>query len=154
MDATLTGFFASIARYTVLGTLTVMGRFGISVASSAAILAAVGFAVGLAFQGILSHSASGVMLLTFRPFTIGDVISAAGVTGKVDAIGLFTTTLGTPDNRRIIVPNGEIAGSTIENIAHHDTRRVDVAVGTDYSADLDRGRRSSSRDSAAPPSIG
>lgn len=138
MDPTLSEFFASLARYTVLilGVLAVLSVFGISVASFAAILAAAGFAVGLALQGTLSHFASGVMLLTFRPFSIGDVISAAGVTGKVDAIGLFTTTLDTPDNRRLIVPNGEIAGSTIENITYHDTRRVDVAVGTDYSADL------------------
>ena len=143
MDPALIEFFASLARYTILvvGLLAVLGVFGIPVASFAAILAAAGFAIGLALQGTLSHFASGVMLLTFRPFTIGDVISAAGVTGKVDAIGLFTTTLDTPDNRRLIVPNGEIASSTIENITHHDTRRVDVAVGTDYGADLSETRQ-------------
>lgn len=138
LDPTLSQFFASLARYAVLvlGGLAVLSVFGISVASFAAILAAAGFAVGLALQGTLSHFAAGVMLLLFRPFKVGDVVSVGGVTGKVDAIGLFTTTLDTVDNRRLIVPNGEISGSTIENITHHPTRRVDVNVGTDYGADL------------------
>ena len=138
LDPTLAAFFSSLARYTVLilGGLAVLGVFGISVASFAAILAAAGFAVGLALQGTLSHFAAGVMLLTFRPFGIGDKVSAADVTGKIVEIGLFTTLFDTPDNRRIIVPNGAIFGSTIENHSHHDIRRVDVGVGTDYGADL------------------
>jgi small conductance mechanosensitive channel len=138
LDPTLATFFSSLARYTVLllGGLAVMGVFGISVASFAAILAALGFAVGLALQGTLSHFAAGVMLLLFRPFAVGDKVSAAGVSGKVVEVGLFTTLFDTPDNRRIIVPNGAIFGSTIENDSHHDTRRVDVSVGTAYDADL------------------
>ena len=138
LDPTLAAFFSSLARYTVLvlGGLTVLGLFGISVASFAAILAALGFAVGLALQGTLSHFAAGVMLLLFRPFTVGDKVSAAGISGKVVEVGLFTTLFDTPDNRRIIVPNGAIFGATIENETHHDTRRVDVSVGTDYDADL------------------
>jgi small conductance mechanosensitive channel len=76
------------------------------------------------------------MLLVFRPFSVGDKVTVAGVTGSVDEIGLFTTSLDSPDNRRFVVPNSEIFGSTIENYTHHDTRRVDVAVGTDYDADL------------------
>ncbi len=138
LDETLAQFFSSLARYAVilLGGLAVLSVFGISVASFAAILAAVGLAVGLALQGTLSHFAAGVMLLLFRPFKVGDVVSVAGETGKVDSIGLFSSTIDTPDNRRLIIPNGEISSSTIENITHHDTRRVDVSVGTDYSADL------------------
>jgi small conductance mechanosensitive channel len=138
LDPTLAAFFSSLARYAVLvlGGLAVLGLFGISVASFAAILAALGFAVGLALQGTLSHFAAGVMLLLFRPFTVGDKVSAAGVSGKVVEVGLFTTLFDTADNRRIIVPNGAIFGDTIENETHHDTRRVDVSVGTDYDADL------------------
>jgi len=94
----------------------------------------------MALSGTLGHFASGVMLLIFRPFKVGDVINAAGVIGKVYEIELFTTALDTPDNRRIIVPNGSIYGATIENISHHPTRRVDVAVGVDYSADIDKTR--------------
>lgn len=142
LDPALTRFFASIVRYTVivLGVLAVLGIFGISVASFAAILAAMGFAVGLALQGTLSHFAAGIMLLLFRPFTIDDVVSVAGVKGKVIEIGLVTTLFDTFDNRRIIVPNGTIYGSTIENLTHHDLRRVDVNVGTDYDAALDETR--------------
>ena len=80
------------------------------------------------------------MLLVFRPFKVGDVIQAAGITAKVDAINLFTTTFDTPDNRRIIVPNSTIASGTIENISYHTERRVEVVVGVDYMADLEKTR--------------
>ncbi|PCI07235.1 hypothetical protein COB72_10665, partial [bacterium] len=81
--------------------------------------------------------------LIFQPSTnevLKDVANAGGTTGKVIEIGLFTTTFDTPDNRRIIVPNGAIFGGTIENVSFHDTRRVDVEVGTDYGADIDKTR--------------
>jgi small conductance mechanosensitive channel len=104
-------------------------------------LAAAGFAVGLALQGTLANFSAGVMLLIFRPFKAGDVIDVAGVKGKVQEISLFTTELDTPDNRRLIVPNGSIFGSTIENVTFHPIRRVDVAVGTDYPADLNATRK-------------
>jgi small conductance mechanosensitive channel len=142
LDPTLAGFFGNLARYTVLvlGGLAVLGVFGVSVASFAAILAAAGFAVGLALQGTLSHFAAGVMLLIFRPFVAGDKVTTADVTGTVVEVGLFSTLFDTPDNRRIVVPNGAIFGSTIENQTHHDTRRVDVSVGTAYEADLETTR--------------
>jgi small conductance mechanosensitive channel len=142
VDETLARFFGKLAKYTVLilGAIIAMGKLGIEVTAFAAILAAAGFAVGMALSGTLGHFASGVMLLIFRPFKVGDVVNAGGVVGKVYEIELFTTALDTPDNRRIIVPNGGIYGSTIENISHHDTRRVDVAVGVDYSADIDKTR--------------
>ncbi len=141
-DATLSNFFAKLVYYTVviIGVTFALGKFGIPITGFAAILAAAGFAVGMALSGTLSNFASGVMLLIFRPFKVGDVINAAGVTAKVNEIELFTTTLDTPDNRRIIVPNGAIYGGTIENITFHDERRCDVSVGTDYSADLDQTR--------------
>lgn len=138
MDATLIRFTANLVRYgvLVLGGLTVLSVFGISVASFAAILAAGAFAIGLAFQGTLGNFSAGAMLLIFRPFKVGDVVEVAGVKGKVVEIDLFTTQLDTPDNRRFVVPNGEIFGSTIENFTFHPIRRVDVDVGTDYDADL------------------
>jgi small conductance mechanosensitive channel len=138
MDPTLTRFSSNLARYgvLVLGGIAVLSVFGISVASFAAILAAGAFAIGLALQGTLGNFSAGAMLLIFRPFKVGDVVSVAGVTGKVVEIDLFTTQFDTPDNRRIVVPNGAIFGSTIENITFHPTRRVDVDVGTDYGADL------------------
>lgn len=137
-DPTLARFAGNMARYgvLVLGGLAVLSLFGISVASFAAIIAAGAFAIGLALQGTLANFSAGAMLLIFRPFRIGDVVSVAGITGKVVEIDLFTTQFDTPDNRRLVVPNGTIFGSTIENITFHPTRRVDVNVGTDYDADL------------------
>ena len=142
VDPTLSRFFSKMVYYFVLliGASFALSKFGIEMTSFAAILAAMGFAVGMALSGTLGNFAAGVMLLIFRPFKVGDVVSAAGVTAKVNAIELFTTTLDTPDNRRIIVPNSAIAGGTIENISFHEERRVDVAVGCDYSASLDETR--------------
>jgi len=142
VDLTLSQFISNILKWLVLllAGLACLGAFGIETTAFAAVLAAAGFAVGIAFQGTLSNFAAGMMLLVFRPFKIGDVVNVAGVTGKVNEIELFTTTVDTPDNRRMILPNGSIFGSAIENISYHATRRVDVAVGTDYSTDLDRTR--------------
>ena len=142
LDDSLSKFLASLIRYAVLvmGILAVLGMVGISVAGFAAVIAALGFAVGLALQGTLSNFASGVMLLLFRPFKAGDVVNAAGITAKVVAIDLFSTQFDTPDNRRIIVPNGAIFGSTIENITHHPIRRADLAIGISYDADLKQTR--------------
>ncbi len=142
VDETLTKFFGNVARYVVLvaAVLMALSVFGIETTSFAAVLAAAGFAVGMALQGTLGNFSAGVMLLTFRPFKVGDIVSVGGVTGKVNEIELFTTTLDTPDNRRFIVPNGTVFGSTIENLTYHPVRRIDVAVGTDYGADLARVR--------------
>lgn len=129
--------FYSIMTFTLLG---ILGMFGISVASFAAVIAAAGFAIGLAFQGTLSNFAAGILLLVFRPFKVGDVVSAGGITGKVYEIDLFSTTFDTPDNRRIIVPNSQIYGNTIENITFHQHRRVDVHVGVEYRAGIDETR--------------
>ena len=141
-DETLERFFAKLIYYVVLviGLTFALSAFGVEVTSLAAVLAAAGFAVGMALSGTLSNFANGVMLLIFRPFDVGDVINAAGVTAKVNAIELFTTTLDTGDNRRIIVPNSSVYGGIIENITHHDERRCDVGVGCDYSADIDKTR--------------
>ncbi len=142
LDETLSRFLAKVARWAVMliAALFCLGKFGIDVSSFAVILGAAGLAIGLAFQGTLANIAAGVMLLIFRPFKVDDVVSVGGETGKVNEIELFTTTMDTPDNRRIIIPNGSIFGSTILNITHHPTRRVDVAVGVDYSADIDKVR--------------
>lgn len=142
VEVTLAKFFGNMARWAllVLGAIAILQTFGVDTTSFAAVVAALGFAVGMALSGTLGNFAAGIMLLVFRPFKVGDVVSVSGVTGKVTEIDLFSTAFDTPDNRRIIVPNGSIFGSTIENISHHESRRVDVAVGTDYGADLDKTR--------------
>lgn len=142
VDETFGKFVGKLVFYAlmVFVILGVLGMFGVSVASFAAVIAAAGFAIGLAFQGTLSNFAAGVLLLVFRPFKIGDVVNVAGITGTVAELDLFTTTINTSDNRRIIIPNSSISNGTIENITFHPSRRVDVNVGTDYSADLKKTR--------------
>ena len=110
VDPTIGSFFGKLVFYAIMVStlLGVLGKMGISVAGFAAVLAALGFAIGLAFQGTLSNFAAGLMLLMFRPFKVGDVVGAAGITAKVAEIDLFTTKFDTFDNRRIIVPNGDI----------------------------------------------
>ncbi len=138
VDETLGKFVEKMIFYGVtFGVIAaVLSKLGAPLGGLAAMLAAAGFAVGLAFQGTLSNFAAGVLMLVFRPFKVGDVVSAAGVTGKINEIDLFTTTFDTPDNRRIIVPNSAISGGTIENISYHPHRRIEVVVGVDYSADI------------------
>lgn len=141
-DKTLGKFISNMVRYAILtfSVLGCLGVFGVETSSFAAVVAAMGLAVGLAFQGTLSNFASGVMLLVFRPFKVGDVVEAGGTIGTVEEIDLFTTELKTPDNKMIIMPNSAIFGSKIVNFNGYDKRRVDVDVGTDYSADLQQVR--------------
>ncbi len=140
IDETLARFATKFTWWGILALAIAgcLGRFGVDTTSYAAAIGAVGFSIGLAFQGALGNFAAGIMLLVFRPYKVGDVIVVGGQTGKVDEIDLFSTTLDTPDNRRIMVPNGSIFGSTIENTSYHHTRRVEVTVGACYSADIDQ----------------
>ena len=140
VDQTLSRFFASLARYTVLifTAVAVLSQFGIQTASLIAVLGAAGLAIGLALQGTLSNLAAGVMLLIFRPFKVGNYIEAGGVAGTVDELSLFVTTLHTGDNIHIIVPNGELWGTAIRNFSHHATRRVELTVGIGYGDDIDQ----------------
>lgn len=142
VEATLSSFFGQVAKWAVLviGLIAAVGKMGVPVASFAAIIAGASLAIGLAFQGSLGNLAAGVMLLIFRPFKVGDVVNAAGITAKVIEIQLFTTVFDTFDNRRILVPNSSIFGGTIENITFHSTRRCDIDVGTSYTADLQETR--------------
>ncbi len=142
IEVTLTKFISRLVRWAVLLliALAVLGIFGIPTASFAVVLGAAGLAIGLAFQGTLSNFAAGIMLLIFRPFKVGDVVNVAGVVGKVDEIQIFSTSIDTFDNRRFIIPNSSVLGATIENITYHSRRRVDVNVGTAYSADLNKTR--------------
>jgi small conductance mechanosensitive channel len=140
LDHTLTGFAASIVRYAVLTftIIAVLGTFGVETTSFIAVLGAVGLAVGLALQGTLGHAASGILLIVFRPFKGGDVIEAGGVLGTVQAITLFTTEVATPENVKVIIPNGMVWGGMIRNFTAHPTRRSDLIVGISYDDDIDK----------------
>ncbi|MFG0258274.1 MAG: mechanosensitive ion channel family protein [Phycisphaerales bacterium JB043] len=155
IDITLTKFLSTMVRWTILilAGIALLGMFGVETASFAAVIGGMALAIGLAFQGTLGNLASGVMLLIFRPFKVGDVVDVSGVKGKVDEIGLFATTIDTPDMRRFIVPNGAVFGSTIENVTYHPVRRVDVNVGASYDADIDGTRESLLRAARSVPNI-
>ncbi len=140
VDSSLVGFVTSLAYFGIMAFVFIaaLAKFGIQTASFVAILGAAGFAVGMALQGTLANFASGVMILLFRPFKTGDVIDAAGVKGSVKEISIFSTTIATPDNVRIIVPNGKLYGDIIRNFNGYETRRVDMVVGIAYGASIDR----------------
>lgn len=139
VDAIVAGFAATLVRWAVMvfTIFAVLNRFGVETASLLAVLGAAGLAVGLALQGTLSNLAAGVMLLVFRPFRIGDFVDAGGQSGTVKMLGLLTTELDTPQNVRIIVPNGKIWGDAIRNYNRHDTRRLDILMGIDYGDSID-----------------
>lgn len=137
-DATLIPFLSGLVYYLALAVvlIAVLGLFGIETTSLVAVLGAAGLAIGLALQGTLSNFSSGMMLLVFRPFKKGDFVEVAGTSGAVQEIGIFTTILNTPDNRKIIIPNSSIYGDTITNYSAYETRRNDLVVGVDYGDDL------------------
>jgi small conductance mechanosensitive channel len=139
IDRTLAPILAALVRYAIL-TLTVvvtLGNFGVETTSIIAVLGAAGLAIGLALQGTLSNVAAGLMLLFLRPFKIGDWVEAAGVSGSVREIGLFTTIIDTFDNVYISVPNSAIWTSNIINHAKYGTRRLDLDIGVSYESNLD-----------------
>ena len=141
-DPTLGKFVSNLARWAilVLAVLACLGTVGVQTTSFAAVVGAAGLAIGLALQGSLSHLAAGVMLLVFRPFRVGDGVVVGGQTGLVNEIDLFTTTIDTPDGRRVIIPNGQIFGNVIENLTYHPRRRIDLTVNVAPASDPDRVR--------------
>ena len=140
VDEALTRFLASLGQYAVLAATVIvaLGTVGVETTSLVALLATAGLAVGLALQGTLSNFAAGVMILLFRPFTIGDRITAGGHTGSVKDIGLFATILLTPENERIIVPNTAVTAGSITNYTVEGTLRGTIDVGISYGSDVTR----------------
>ncbi|SEM64043.1 mechanosensitive ion channel family protein [Halomonas caseinilytica] len=121
--------------------LAAIGQLGIQTTSLIAVIGAAGLAVGLALQGSLANFAAGVMVVLFRPYRVGDYIEGGGVSGTVEEVQIFNTELSTPDNRRVIVPNGQMLSDAITNYSTHPTRRVDLVVGVGYGDDIDTVRR-------------
>lgn len=138
VDEALARFLGNIAQYTVLAmaVISALGAVGIETTSLVAIFASAGLAVGLALQGSLSNFASGVMILFFKPIRLDDVVTVAGTTGMVKDIGLFATTLETPTNDTVIVPNSAVTGGTIINLSMKGVHRAQIMVGVDYGSDM------------------
>ena len=138
VDATLSSFLSNIAHYVLITFVVLMAleSLGVDTTSLAAIMGAAGLAVGLALQSSLSNFASGVMIILFKPFRVGDFIEAADVSGTVEEISIFSTLMKTGDNKQIIVPNGSIYSGNIINYSAKPTRRIDMVVGCGYGDDL------------------
>ncbi len=140
IDDTLGGFFSSIAKWLILTVviIAVLQLFGFQATSLVAVLGAATLAIGLALQGTLADVSSGVMLIIFRPFKLGEYVDVGGTAGTVKDLNLFFTELATPDNVQIIVPNAKVWGTIITNYSAHPTRRLDVQFGIDYDDDADK----------------
>ena len=137
-DVTLQGFAGSAARYLVMivGLIAVLQQLGVQTTSILAVLGAASLAVGLALQGTLSNVAAGVMLLLFRPYRVGDTVEIGGRTGSVRTLDLFVTELTTPDNLKVVLPNGKVFGDVIVNTSFHSRRRIDAVTRVDTKREI------------------
>ena len=142
VDPTLISFAASLL-YVALQIFVIVAaleKLDVKTTSFVAILGAAGLAVGLAMQGSLSNFASGVLMIIFKPFKVGDFVEAGGIKGGVQEISIFTTILNTPDNKKIIVPNSKVMGDNITNFNANGTRRVDLVIGVSYGDDIGKAK--------------
>ncbi len=143
MDEVLVRFLSAILRWLLLlfVVIAALSQLGIDTTSMVALLAAAGLAIGLSLQSSLSNLAAGVLLITFRPFTRGDFVEAGNAMGVVDSISIFTTTMTTPDNKEVIIPNSAILGNNITNFSARPTRRVDMVFGVSYGDDIRKAKQ-------------
>ncbi len=138
VDPTLTPFMVNLVGWglKILLLISVASMVGVATTSFVAVLGAAGLAVGLALQGSLANFAGGVLILIFRPFIKGDFVEANGEQGFVESIDVFATVITTMDNKKVILPNGPLAGGTIKNYTGHEYRRVDLQIGISYDDDI------------------
>jgi small conductance mechanosensitive channel len=141
-EPALISFIGSLVRILLMAFVVIaaLGQLGIQTTSLVAILGAAGLAIGLALQGSLANFAAGVLMLIFKPFKVGDYITAGGESGTVEEIRIFTTHLKSPDNRAIIIPNAQITSGSITNFSAKDTRRVDLVFGIGYDDDIKKAK--------------
>ncbi|MBN8241827.1 mechanosensitive ion channel [Nitratireductor aquimarinus] len=138
-DATLTSFLSQVARYAVLVLVgvTVLAQFGVQTASIIAALGAASIAIGLALQGTLQNVAAGIMLLVLKPFRVGEFVEASGISGTIQAIGLFATEMKTVDGLYILAPNSSLWNTSVTNYSRNSRRRNDLVIGIGYGDDID-----------------
>lgn len=155
VDETLAKFLGSLVRYAVMAIVAIaaIGQVGVQTASLVAIFGAAGLAIGLALQGTLSNIAAGVMLMLFRPFKLGDFVRVAGEEGVVTDMSIFTTEISTVDNIEVIIGNGDVWGTTIQNLTSKGTRRVDNNFGIDYEDDIQKAFDVIMKTAAAHPKV-
>jgi len=143
VDETVTPFLGSLVStgLKIMTLIAAAGIFGVETTSFVAIFGALAFAIGMALQGSLGHFASGVLLLTFKPYKVGDLVDVGGGNvGSVKEIGIFNTTLATLDNKRIIVPNGVVTSNVMTNISGQGEVGVELSYGIGYDDDIDKAK--------------
>ena len=142
VDKTLATFLGKLLYYTLLAfvVISAANQVGINTTSFIAIFGAVTLAVSMALRSSIGNFASGVLLIIFRPFKVGDYVMISGVTGKVQQIDIFGTLLLTPDNQRIIIPNGKVTAGIINNISAEPKRRIDLVIGIGYDDDIGKAK--------------
>jgi len=138
VDPTLTNFVKNLCHIALLAFVVIasLKKLGIPMTEFTVVIGAAGLAVGFALQGSLSNFAAGVILIIFKPFKVGDFVELAGKMGTVKEIQIFNTILNSPDNIRIIIPNGQVTGSNVMNFTVNGTRRIDLVIGVSYDDDL------------------
>lgn len=143
MEVTLRKFLLSFINAIIYGIIIFIAadKIGISSASIVALLGSAGLAIGLALQGSLANFSGGVLILMVRPFKVGDYIVSKDGEGTVSSIGLVYTILNTVDNKRVVIPNGNLANSPLTNVTAKEKRRVDILIGISYSADLNEAKK-------------
>jgi small conductance mechanosensitive channel len=142
VDATLISFVASLLYMAmkIFVIVAALEKLNIKTTSFIAILGAAGLAIGLALQGSLANFAAGVLMIIFKPIKVGDFVEAGGAVGSVEEIGIFTTILKSPDNKKIIIPNAGVTGGNITNFNVNGTRRIEIIAGIGYDDDIDKAK--------------
>ena len=143
VDLTVVNFFTALVRYVVLAFAVVaaLGRLGIETSSIIAVIGAAGLAIGLALQSSLSNFAAGVLLVSLRPFKAGEVVQIGTMTGTIERVHIFSTTLLTADRKEVVIPNGKIIADNIINYSRHPHRRVDIVIGVGYNSNIPQVKR-------------
>ncbi len=138
IEVTVASFVGNLIHALIMTfvVISALEQLGVDTKSFAAIIAAAGLAIGLALQGGLANFAAGFLIIVFRPFKAGDTVNGAGIEGTVEEVQIFSTTLNTPDNKRIIIPNSALMSGTITNYTANETRRADLAVAVGAGQDL------------------
>lgn len=142
LDPSLHAFLGSLVNVVlkIAVFISVLSIWGVKTSSFVAVLGSMGLAIGLALQGSLSHLAGGTLLIARKPFAVGDFIETQGISGTVQEITLFSTTLKTPDNKVVFVPNGPLSNGVITNVTREAERRFEIRVGVAYDSDLDEAK--------------
>jgi small conductance mechanosensitive channel len=142
VDESLRKFLLDLAYGLLMAVVVIaaLERLGVKTTAAIAILGALGLAVGFALQGSLGNFASGVLIIAFKPYKVGDLVEVAGHTGVVDEIKVFNTVLRTPDNIQILIPNGQVTGGTIKNMNTRGIRRIDMVFGIGYDDDIKKAK--------------